>query len=143
LRYSEYSAYLSRFQSTIVSTCSVNAVLPDPLVIDYSAAKAALLNFSKSLSKEVGPQGVRVNTVSPGPVATQLWLGEDGVAATVASASGGEARDVAKQAAADAVTGRFTRPEEVADLIVLLASDRAGNVTGADFVIDGGLITTL
>jgi NAD(P)-dependent dehydrogenase (short-subunit alcohol dehydrogenase family) len=55
---------------TIVSTCSVNAVLPDPLVIDYSAAKAALLNFSKSLSKDVGPRGARVNTVSPGPVST-------------------------------------------------------------------------
>jgi NAD(P)-dependent dehydrogenase (short-subunit alcohol dehydrogenase family) len=134
---------LDRGAGTIVSTCSVNAVLPDPLVIDYSAAKAALLNFSKSLSKEVGSRGVRVNTVSPGPVATALWLGEDGVAVTIARASGGEAGDVAKQAAAGAVTGRFTRPEEVADLIVLLASDRAGNVTGADFVIDGGLITTL
>ena len=134
---------LDRGAGTIVSTCSVNAVLPDPLVIDYSAAKAALLNFSKSLSKEVGPRGVRVNTVSPGPVSTALWLGEDGVAETVARASGGEAEDVAKQAAAGAVTGRFSRPEEVADLIVLLASDRAGNVTGADFVIDGGLITTL
>jgi NAD(P)-dependent dehydrogenase (short-subunit alcohol dehydrogenase family) len=127
---------LERGAGTIVSTCSVNAVLPDPLVIDYSAAKAALLNFSKSLSKEVGPRGIRVNTVSPGPVATALWLGEDGVAATVARASGGEA-------AAGAVTGRFTRFDEVADLIVLLASDRAGNVTGTDFVIDGGLITTL
>ena len=134
---------LERGTGTIVSTCSANAILPDPLVIDYSAAKAALLNFSKSLSKEVGPRGVRVNSVSPGPVSTPLWLGEDGVAATVARASGGEAREVAKQAATEAVTGRFTRPEEVADLILLLASDRAGNVTGSDFVIDGGLITTL
>ena len=134
---------LDRGTGTIVSTCSVNAVLPDPLVIDYSAAKAALLNFSKSLSKEVGPRGVRVNTVSPGPVATQLWLGEGGVAATVASASDTEAGDVAKQAASNTVTGRFTYPEEVADLIALLASERAGNVTGSDFVIDGGLITTL
>jgi len=58
-------------------------------------------------------------------------------------ASGGDAEDVAKQAAADAVTGRVNRPEEVTDLIVLLASDRAVNVTGADFVIDGGLLTTL
>ena len=121
----------------------MNAILPDPLIIDYSAANAALLNFSKSLSKEVGPRGVRVNTVSPGPVANPLWLGDDGVAAKVARASGGEAGDVAKRAAYDMVMGRFTRPEEVADLIVLLASERAGNVTGADFTIDGGLITTL
>jgi NAD(P)-dependent dehydrogenase (short-subunit alcohol dehydrogenase family) len=134
---------LARGAGTIVNICSVNAVLPDPLVIDYSAAKAALLNFSKSLSKEVGPRGIRVNTVSPGPVATSLWLGTGGVAATVAAARGSDPDAVAKGAAAQSVTGRFTRPEEVADLTVLLASDRAGNVTGADFVIDGGLITTL
>ncbi len=69
--------------------------------------------------------------------------GEDGVAATVARASGGEPAAVAKQAADRTVTGRFTQPQEVTDLVLLLASDRAGNVTGADFVIDGGLITTL
>ena len=65
----------------IVSVCSVNARLPDPAVLDYSAAKAGLAAFSKALAKEVGPQGVRVNTVSPGPVATDLWLGAGGVAA--------------------------------------------------------------
>ena len=127
----------------IVTTCSVNAVLPDPLVIDYSAAKAALANFSKALSKEVGPSGVRVNTVSPGPVATDLWLGDQGVARTVAEAQGGDPTGVAAQAAAQAATGRFTTPQEVADVVVLLASRRAGNVTGADFVIDGGLVPTL
>jgi NAD(P)-dependent dehydrogenase (short-subunit alcohol dehydrogenase family) len=128
---------------TIVSICSVNAFLPDPLVMDYCAAKGALANFSKALSKEVGPRGVRVNTVSPGPVATDLWLGKGGVAETVARAGGTEAQAVANRAALDSVTGQFTRPEQVADLVVLLASDRAGNVTGADFVIDGGLTTTL
>jgi NAD(P)-dependent dehydrogenase (short-subunit alcohol dehydrogenase family) len=70
-------------------------------------------------------------------------LGKDGVAETVARAGGTEPESVANHAALDAVTGRFTRPEQVADLVVLLASDRAGNVTGADFVIDGGLTTTL
>jgi NAD(P)-dependent dehydrogenase (short-subunit alcohol dehydrogenase family) len=137
------SHLLDRKASTIVTICSVNSFLPDPAVIDYSAAKAALANFCKALSKEVGPRGIRVNTVSPGPVATDLWLGKDGVAATVASASGGEAEAVAQQAAASMLTGRFTRPQEVADLVLLLASDRVGNVTGTDFVIDGGLITTL
>ena len=130
-------------QGTIVSTCSVNAFLPDPAVIDYSAAKAALANFSKSLSKEVGPQGVRVNTVSPGPVSTGLWLGDQGVAARVAEAQGGDPDDVAKNQAGLAPTGRFTEPQEVADLVVLLAGSRAGNVTGSDFVIDGGLVQTL
>jgi NAD(P)-dependent dehydrogenase (short-subunit alcohol dehydrogenase family) len=130
-------------RGTIVNTCSVNAFLPDPAVIDYSAAKAALANFSKSLSKEVGARGIRVNTVSPGPVSTGLWLGDHGVAATVAQAHGGDAAAVARQQASEAPTGRFTEPQEVADLVVLLAGERAGNVTGSDFVIDGGLVTTL
>jgi NAD(P)-dependent dehydrogenase (short-subunit alcohol dehydrogenase family) len=127
----------------IVTTSSVNAFLPDPAVLDYSAAKAAVANFSKSLSKEVAQHNIRVNTVSPGPVSTSLWLGEDGVAQTVARATGGDPAAVANQAAADAATGRFTTPEEVADLLVFLASARAGNVTGADFTIDGDLIKTL
>jgi NAD(P)-dependent dehydrogenase (short-subunit alcohol dehydrogenase family) len=127
----------------IVNTGSVNARLPDPLVIDYSAAKAALTNLAKALSKEFGPRGVRINTVAPGPVATDLWLGTDGVATTVGASAGISADDVVAGAAAAMVTGRFTRPEEVADLVVLLASDRTSNVTGAEFTIDGGMVTTL
>jgi NAD(P)-dependent dehydrogenase (short-subunit alcohol dehydrogenase family) len=127
----------------IVTTSSVNAFLPDPAVLDYSAAKAAVANFSKSLSKEVAHHKIRVNTVSPGPVSTSLWLGDDGVAETVARATDGAPAAVATQAAADAATGRFTTPEEVADLLVFLGSARAGNVTGADFTINGGLIKTL
>jgi NAD(P)-dependent dehydrogenase (short-subunit alcohol dehydrogenase family) len=134
---------LAQERGVIVTTSSVNAFLPDPTVIDYGAAKAALSNFCKSLSKEVGPYGVRVNTVSPGPVATELWLGDHGVAATIARDKGGDASAVAESAAADSVTGRFTLPSEVADLVVYLASDRAANITGADFTIDGGLTTTL
>ena len=128
---------------SIVTISSVNAALPDPLVVDYSAAKAALTNFSKSLSKDLGPSGIRVNTISPGPVATSLWLGANGVAQTVSHAGGGTPEEVAAAAAAASVTGRFTRPEEVADLVLVLGSDRFGNVTGADFRIDGGLIDTI
>ncbi len=95
------------------------------------------------MSKEVGPYGVRVNTVSPGPVATDLWLGDNGVAATIARDTGQNASAVAESAAADSVTGRFTLPSEVAGLVVYLASDRAANITGANFTIDGGLTTTL
>ncbi|QYN22138.1 SDR family oxidoreductase [Amycolatopsis sp. DSM 110486] len=127
----------------IVTVCSVNATLPDPLVIDYSAAKAACLSFFKSLSKEVGARGVRVNTVSPGPVATDLWLGKGGVAETVGGAVGAEPGNVAAKAAADSVTGRFTRPEEVADLVTFLASGRIGNLTGADIILDGGMTQTI
>ncbi len=129
----------ARGGGSIVNNASVNATLPDPLVIDYSAAKAALANFSKALSKEVGPLGIRVNAVSPGPVSTELWLGAEGVAATVSAAQGSDARDVASGAVKETATGRFTGPEEVADLIVFLASGRAANVTGANYVIDGGL----
>ena len=133
---------LAARNGAIVNICSVNSVLCDPAVLDYSAAKAALAGFSKALSKEVGPQGIRVNTVSPGPVATDLWLGAGGVAATVGRATGARPEDVAQGAASAMVTGRFSRPEEVADLVVLLASDVTGNVTGADIRIDGGLVPT-
>jgi NAD(P)-dependent dehydrogenase (short-subunit alcohol dehydrogenase family) len=126
----------------IISVCSVNARLPDPAVLDYSAAKAGLAAFSKALAREVGPQGVRVNTVSPGPVATDLWLGAGGVAQTVGAATGARPADVASQAASQLVTGRFTQPAEVAGLVLFLAGDGAGNITGADFTIDGGLLPT-
>ena len=133
---------LAAGKGAIVNISSVNASLPDPGVMDYSAAKAALANFSKALSKEVGPHGIRVNTISPGPVATDLWLGATGVAATVSRATGARPQDVQSQAAHQSVTGRFSRPDEVADLVLILASDRTANVTGADITIDGGLIPT-
>jgi NAD(P)-dependent dehydrogenase (short-subunit alcohol dehydrogenase family) len=83
------------------------------------------------------------STRCPGPVSTALWLGDQGVAQLVGRATGADPDAVAKQAADQMVTGRFSRPEEIADLVVFLASDSAANITGADFVIDGGLMTTL
>jgi NAD(P)-dependent dehydrogenase (short-subunit alcohol dehydrogenase family) len=130
----------------IVNIASVNAFFqPDGGTIDYGAAKAALLNLTKSLSQELGPRRIRVNAISPGPVSTDLWLGEGGVAQTVAKASGVDA-DTARARVIAGIgglaTGRFTTPEEVATLAVMLASPRTGNVTGANFVVDGGLIKT-
>jgi NAD(P)-dependent dehydrogenase (short-subunit alcohol dehydrogenase family) len=137
---------IERGGGTVVTIGSVNAFLPDPGVVDYSATKAAVWNLSKALSKEFGAQNIRFNTVSPGPVSTALWLGDDGVAATIAKKMGvdfdtAKARVVEGQGGFS--TGRFTEPAEVADLVLLLASTRAGNVTGSDFLIDGGLIKTL
>ena len=131
---------------TVVNVASVNAFFqPDAGTIDYGAAKAALVNLTKSLSQEFGPRGIRVNAVSPGPVSTDLWLGDHGVAETVAAASGVDA-DTARETVVAGIggfaTGRFTTPEEVATLIAILASDRTANVTGANYLIDGGLIKT-
>ncbi|MEU6275278.1 oxidoreductase [Streptomyces populi] len=133
---------LAAGEGSVVTIASVNATLPDPLVIDYSAGKAALVAFSKALSKEVGPKGVRVNTVSPGPVKTDLWLGGGGVAATVSASAGLTPDDVVAKASGATVTGRFSEPSEVAGLVLFLAGDGARNITGSDFVIDGGLIPT-
>jgi NAD(P)-dependent dehydrogenase (short-subunit alcohol dehydrogenase family) len=134
---------LAAGRGVIATVGSVNAFLPDPVVLDYGAAKAALVNMLKALSKEVGPRGIRVVTVNPGPVATDLWLGRGGVAARLSQASGHSAEQIAQSAVAGTATGRFTTPDEVARLLVLLASDRAANVTGAGLTVDGGLVPTL
>jgi NAD(P)-dependent dehydrogenase (short-subunit alcohol dehydrogenase family) len=88
------------------------------------------------------PARHRVNTVSPGPVATDLWLGAKGVAQTVGAATSANPEDVARHAASQMATGRFTQPTEVAELVLILASSRADNVTGADFTSDAGLVPT-
>jgi NAD(P)-dependent dehydrogenase (short-subunit alcohol dehydrogenase family) len=130
----------------IVNIASINAFYqPDGATIDYGAAKAALVNLTMSLSQEFGPKGIRINAISPGPVSTDLWLGDDGVAATVGRKTGVDAataRANIVSAMGGIPTGRFTAPEEVATLTVVLASDRTGNVTGANYIIDGGLIKT-
>jgi NAD(P)-dependent dehydrogenase (short-subunit alcohol dehydrogenase family) len=133
----------TRGTGVIVNVASVNAFFePDGAVIDYGAAKAALLNVAKSLSQELGPQGIRITSVSPGPVATDLWLGETGVAATIGEATGAGPEAIRAQAVAGMPTGRFTTPDEVAAIVALLASPRVTNVTGASWVIDGGLLKT-
>jgi NAD(P)-dependent dehydrogenase (short-subunit alcohol dehydrogenase family) len=137
---------VQRRAGAIVNVASVNAFFqPDGATVDYGAAKAALVNLTKSLAQEFGPSGIRVNAVSPGPVATDLWLGAGGVADTAARASGVDietARETIVAGIGGFATGRFTTPGEVATLITLLASAATGNVTGVNYVIDGGLIKT-
>src|SRR5437016_9776950 len=125
---------LERGSGAIVNVASVNSFFqPDAATIDYGAAKAAVVNLSKSLAQEFGPRGIRVNCVSPGQVSTDLWLGEHGVAATFADASGVDADTIRATAAAAIATGRFTTPQEVATLVTMLASDRTANVTGVNY----------
>jgi NAD(P)-dependent dehydrogenase (short-subunit alcohol dehydrogenase family) len=137
------SPMLAQRSGAIVNVASVNSFFqPDAATVDYGVAKAAVVNLSKSLAQEFGSQGIRVNCVSPGQVSTDLWLGAHGVAATVGKAIGIDADTVRATAVASIPTGRFTTPEEVAGLITMLASPRLANITGVNYVIDGGLIKT-
>src|SRR5947209_10035746 len=134
---------LERGSGAIVNVASVNSFFqPDAATIDYGAAKAAVVNLSKSLAQEFGPRGLRVNCVSPGQVSTDLWLGEQGVAQTIGKATGVDADTIRETAMSGIATRRFTTPEEVATLVTMLASARLANVTGVNYVIDGGLIKT-
>lgn len=139
--------YMMGHGGAIVNVASVNAFFqPDTGTVDYGAAKAALVNLTKALSQELGPHGIRINDVSPGPVSTDLWLGKDGVAQTVAKATGVDPETAKKNVLASIgglATGRMTTPDEIATLVVMLASPKTANVTGSNYVIDGGLIKTL
>lgn len=130
-------------RGAIVTISSINARLPQAPVTDYAATKAALTNLTKALAEEFGPQGVRVNTISPGPVRTDIWEGDGGFGHTLAAAmAGGDLTGFLEgfPAMAGMTVGRFTEPDEVATLAVLLASSRVGSISGSDWVIDGGML---
>ena len=109
----------------------------------YAAAKAALTTYSKGLSNEVGPKGVRVVTVAPGWVATTAAV----EMVTRLAEKAGSSYETAEQGLMHSLggipLGRPARPEEVAELIAFLASDRAASITGAEYVIDGGTVPTV
>ena len=135
---------IERGKGTVVHVTSIQAILPLPeSTTGYAAAKAALRTYSKSISKELGPKGVRVNSVSPGWIMTEA-VGD--FLARLQDAHGGTIED-ARQSVIDALggigIGRGAEPEEVADLIAYLASDRAAAIHGAEFVIDGGTVRTV
>jgi NAD(P)-dependent dehydrogenase (short-subunit alcohol dehydrogenase family) len=135
---------IERRSGAVVHVTSIQAVLPLPeSTTAYAAAKAALRTYSKSLSKELGPKGVRVNVVSPG------WIMTESSAALLErlrAANGGtieDARKVVLDGLGGIPIGRPAEPYEVADLIAYLASDRAGAIHGAELVIDGGTVRTV
>lgn len=113
--------------------------------VDYGMAKAALTNLSKSLAEEFGPAGLRALTVSPGPTRTQNWADPAGYAGDIARSQGLTLDEFLAQAPAamGLSIGRLSEPEETAALITFLASPRAGNLTGADYLADGGAIKTV
>jgi len=135
---------IERGSGAVVHVTSIQSVLPLPeATTAYAAAKAALKTYSKSLSKELGPKGVRVNVVSPGWIMTESSVD---LLRRLQAANGGtiaEARQVVLDSLGGIPIGRPADPYEVADLIGYLASDRAAAIHGAEFVIDGGTVPTV
>jgi NAD(P)-dependent dehydrogenase (short-subunit alcohol dehydrogenase family) len=134
---------LEQGKGVIIHISSIQRVLPlIESTIPYAAAKAALSNYSKSLSKEFSPQGIRVNRVAPGFIQTTA---ADAMMENIAKVTG--SAESALQSVMDALggipLGRPGFPEEVGELVAFLASDRAASITGAEYVIDGGTVPTV
>ncbi|WP_280263541.1 SDR family oxidoreductase [Nocardia abscessus] len=132
-------------RGSVVNISSVNAKLAQPRLIAQSAAKAALSNLGKSLAEEFGGRGLRVNTISPGPVWTDVWTSPGGPGDVLARQADIPREDLAAKlpTAVGVSTGRFTEPQEIAALVVFLASGRVANMSGAELVIDGGMMKTV
>ncbi|GGH21423.1 SDR family oxidoreductase [Dyadobacter endophyticus] len=135
---------IDRKSGVIIHIASIQAILPlYDSTLPYAAAKAGLINYSKSLSNEVTPKGVRVLTVSPGWINTTAsiaWLGE---IARNANSTVEEAQQGVVDALGGIPYGRPAKPEEVAELVGFLVSPRANYLTGTNFVIDGGTVPTI
>jgi NAD(P)-dependent dehydrogenase (short-subunit alcohol dehydrogenase family) len=135
---------LKQRSGVIIHISSIQRTLPlFEATLGYAAAKAALTNYSKGLSKEVGPQGIRVNSVAPGFTETKA---AEGLIERLAAQAGTEkaaARQNLIHSLGGIPLGRPNRPEEVAELVAFLASDRAASITGSEYVIDGGNIPTV
>jgi NAD(P)-dependent dehydrogenase (short-subunit alcohol dehydrogenase family) len=135
---------LERGSGVILHISSIQHRLPlHDSTLAYAAAKAALVTYSKGLANEVGPKGVRVNVISPGFIETS---GAHGMIVQLAK-SNGITEDAARGQIMEMIggipIGRPGRPEEVAELVAFLASDRAASIHGADYIIDGGTMPTV
>jgi 3-oxoacyl-[acyl-carrier protein] reductase len=122
-----------------VNVSSSSGKRPSASNMAYSVTKAAELSLSRAFADQYAGDGVLVNAVTPGPIGTDLWLGEGGLAEQ--AGGGPDGRDEALRAAeAKLPRGRFGTPEEVAAVIAFLCGERAGNVAGAAWSVDGGAV---
>jgi 3-oxoacyl-[acyl-carrier protein] reductase len=127
----------------IVNVASSSGKRPSASNAAYSAAKAAQLSASRAFADAYAAKGVLVNAVAPGPVGTGLWLDEGGLADQAAETQGTSREEALQAAAAKLPIRRFGAPQEVADVVVFLASDRAAFVSGAAWSVDGGTVAII
>lgn len=137
-------AMLKQRSGVILHVSSIQRSLPlFESTLAYAAAKAALTNYSKGLSKEVAPHGIRVNSVAPGFTETKSAEALLSRLADEAGTDTSTARQGLMSALGGIPLGRPNRPDEVAELIAFLVSDRASAILGSEYVIDGGNIPTI